>query len=184
MDAVNMGKTFDADQGRDAIHVAVLSVVAAENLTPGQHIGFFDDGRVGAASTPIGIVDPFLKNFVPPGQGFWMMIYPGTITGLRHNWAHPEVSQSASSAPAGNSSTEWLEDFAATAGLSYDRMMSILNDYIHCGEVWVEQGGDQAQDAYYALENDGEDLWKHYAAVSGVKNPGNQDWGAPFSCSC
>lgn len=84
-----LGKLAGEHEGRDAIHVAVAPAVAAETLTPGQHIGLHDDGRAGPGVPPIGIVDPFLTSAVEEGQRFWLLLYPNTITSLRHVWTHP-----------------------------------------------------------------------------------------------
>ncbi len=81
----------DGDRRRDAIHVAVAPVTAAETLVPGQHVGLVQEGNlelVGACGHNIGVVDPFLTEQVQPGQRFWLFLYPGTITGLRHVWSH------------------------------------------------------------------------------------------------
>jgi hypothetical protein len=43
----------------------------------------------GPCDQPIGVVDPFLVKPVEPGQRFWLFLYPGSITGLRHVWSHP-----------------------------------------------------------------------------------------------
>ncbi len=81
----------DGDRRRDAIHIAVAPVTAAERLAPGQHVGLIQEGNlelVGPCESAIGIVDPFLVEDVEPGQRFWLLLYPGTVTSLRHIWTH------------------------------------------------------------------------------------------------
>lgn len=88
----------DGDRRRDAIHMAVAPVTATVRLAPGQHVGLVDlDNveRVGPTDSPLGIVDPFLREEVEPGQRFWLFLYPDTITGLRHIWSHPVFAAAA-----------------------------------------------------------------------------------------
>jgi hypothetical protein len=88
----------DGDRRRDAIHIAVAPVTAVERLTPGQHVGLVQKGnldQVGPCDHNIGIVDPFLTSEIEPGQRFWLFLYPGTITGLRHIWTHPTFTAAA-----------------------------------------------------------------------------------------
>jgi hypothetical protein len=84
-----LGSLIDGDARRDAVHVAIAPVVAAETLSPGQHVGLTGDGRAGTSAAPIGIVDPFLTEDVREGQRFWLCLYPNTVTSLRHVWTHP-----------------------------------------------------------------------------------------------
>ena len=82
----------DGDRRRDAIHIAVAPVTAAERLSPGQHVGLVQEGSgefVGPCDKPIGVVDPFLAHEVEAGQRFWLFMYPNTVTSLRHIWTHP-----------------------------------------------------------------------------------------------
>lgn len=95
MDEIKLGQLLENDdRRRDAVHVAVMPVTAAEHLYPGQHIGFIGPIRELVASTgePIGIVDPFLQKSVRQGERFLMCMYPGTITSLRHVWTHPAIT--------------------------------------------------------------------------------------------
>ena len=88
----------DGDRRRDAIHIAVAPVVASARLMPGQHVGLVRDGSVelvGPCEHNLGIVDPFLSAPVEEGQRFWLFLYPGTITGLRHVWTHPDFAAAA-----------------------------------------------------------------------------------------
>ena len=176
---VFLGKLINSEQCRDAIHVAIAPVVADEKLAPGQDIGFVDAvnvDRVGMSDTPIGIVDPFLKNMVFPGQKFWMLLYPNTITSLRHDWTHPAFEQ-----PERSDSEGWLREFSERAGLAYDRMIEIVTEYIDSGDPWVEIDSERARDAWYAVDQS--EFWHHFQNVTGIKKP-NHDWDAPFSCSC
>src|SRR5690349_21297561 len=81
----------DPDAKRDAIHVAVCAVEAAAILYPSAHVGLTADGKavMTVFEKRVGIVDPFLEHKVMPGDRFWLFLYPGTITGLRHVWTHP-----------------------------------------------------------------------------------------------
>lgn len=85
-----LGTIIGPEEKRDAIHLGVVPVIAAEDLLPGQHIGFVEGG-VGRAAKNIGIVDPFIDGPVRKGERFWLIVYPRKITSLRHVWTHPDV---------------------------------------------------------------------------------------------
>lgn len=96
-----LGFVLDYPEGmpqRDAIHLAVVQVQAgfSEVLRPGQHIGLEDGLAYGAGRTKkIGIVDPFIQGAITEGDTFWLVLYPRTITGLRHVWSHPDFPEQA-----------------------------------------------------------------------------------------
>jgi hypothetical protein len=89
---------------KDAVHVAIYPAKAWVDLEPGEHVGLVHDGdteyvapameRDGVTwSENIGIVDPYLRLKVKAGERFWLFLYPGTITALRHYWSHPAFEQ-------------------------------------------------------------------------------------------
>ena len=89
-----IGTLVADDAGRDAVHVAIAPTTAPCELRPGQHVDPHGHPE-GPGITPVGIVDPFLRAPVGPGQRFWLFLYPGTITGLRHVWTHPAFTAAA-----------------------------------------------------------------------------------------
>jgi hypothetical protein len=96
MTDIKLGQTiaFGDEPNRDAVHVAVIPVTAGETLNPGQHVGILYDDHVGESAEPIGIIDPFLQKPVRRGQKCWLIMYPGTVVGLRHEWDHPSLPKS------------------------------------------------------------------------------------------
>ena len=93
MEAPKLGELVAGPAGRDAVHVAIAPVEAGEGLEPGEPVGLALDGKAynayASGVEPLGIVDPFLDFGVKQGQRFFLCLYPGTITSLRHVWTHP-----------------------------------------------------------------------------------------------
>lgn len=86
MSDVTLGTIPNENENRDAIHVAVIPMVASEMLRPGQRVGIVGPSTVGPSSDVIGIVDPFLQDVVPKGSRFWLMLLPNTVTGILPRW--------------------------------------------------------------------------------------------------
>lgn len=91
MKELKLGELITEPQNRDAVHIAVAPVIAVSKLAPGDHVGFIAGNKVGRISAIrcVGIVDPFLRGEVNTGEQFWLYLYPGSITSLRHDWTHP-----------------------------------------------------------------------------------------------
>lgn len=167
-DALETLGTIITDGGRDAIHLAVEPTVAAEKLHPGQDVGID-----GTTKNPVGIVDPFLRSAVLPGEKFWLVVYPRQITSLRHVWSHPAFP---SEPLAGKNSSEvWLREYAAKIPCKYEDLMYHAEDHVESGEYWVEGGRFEGE---YVPEQ----FWDHYENVTGKKVTDNRD--NFFSCSC
>jgi hypothetical protein len=181
-----IGTNPPADAGRDAIHVAVVPVIAAEILAPGQRVSLESDGRAVVDAEGVGVVDPFLRGYALAGERFWLFLPPGSITSLRHVWTHPAFAAEPSvvaeppTAMPDNivAARKWLEDFAPRVEMTYDELLAAAKDYLRSGEYVTEYGGQGWQDAFY--EN-AETFWTHYETVTGEKV---EDRGHFFSCSC
>jgi hypothetical protein len=120
MEQIPLGKAPARDAGRDAVHIAILPVVAYEPLNPGDHVSIVPDYTVGGTSDSpavrrggktIGIIDPFKKGLVPTHNLCWLLLYPNTITSLRHHWTHPDLPAELSASV--EDSEKWLREYAA-----------------------------------------------------------------------
>lgn len=92
---------------RDAVHIAVVAVRAAERLLPGERVMLDPDDNQqvmslrGPTAKPVGIIDPYLPpdSSVHAGGYCWLFLMPKAITGLRHEWTHPLFPDLPGSAP-------------------------------------------------------------------------------------
>lgn len=168
MSESKLGKLIDGDETRDAIHIAIAPVVAGEKLAPGDHVGFLADGSVGESDKPIGVVDPFLRKVVKRGDPIWLLLYPNTITSLRHQWAHPEFDK-----PTRSEGEQWIRDYAATVPIDYDELMQAARDYVDNDEYLVH--GPRFEGVCLP-----EEFWDHYTKVTNLPSKP----GSFYSCSC
>lgn len=178
-----LGTIIDETGARDAVHLAVEPAIAAETLYPGQHVSF-SGGKAKLGGKPVGVVDPFLTSAVHAGQRFWLVVYPRTITSLRHVWEHPAFGQPATATNAvdarKSASEKWMREWAVRH-MAYD----------YYGD------GDKSEDAAYSSAIDaGRDMhigpyesardyiddewWTHWEAITGEVG----QRGEYFSCAC
>src|SRR5690606_517238 len=90
-----LGETAADDAQRDAVHVAIFPATSDHQLYPGLRVKLVagaHDKVEPAHDGAIGIVDPFLFSAVMPGTRFYVCLMPNTVTGMRHHWEHPLVS--------------------------------------------------------------------------------------------
>ena len=179
MSDVTLGTLPAAGSMRDAIHVAVVPMVAAEKLWPGERIGCVHgfNSLARKCDKVIGIVDPFLTEAVQPEQLFWMAILPGTVTGMRHEWQHP-MFEAVDDTPKDEKavSEAWLREAAMSLGIRYDSLL--YEDFdLFTGE-YIDNG-EPIRDRWYDIA---EEFWKHYKVVTGRDVPEEKRGG--FTCSC
>lgn len=175
-----LGFTIDENQKRDAIHIAVEPVLAAQILRPGQDVGFVEGG-VGPCDNPVGIVDPFLKVQVNKGQHFWLLVYPRQITSLRHVWTHPAFPEASLDATGSNKteSEAWLRNFIDSANCpGYEEVIAAA---VNNGDSWDSQYLHfNGSDAHGEIPPE---FWRHVEIVTGRTIP-HSARASYFSCSC
>jgi len=184
--------------GRDAIHVAIAPVIAGEDLLPGQHVGFLegrplDEVYLTHEAPKIGIVDPFLTVKVFRGQRFWVCLYPGRTTSLRHVWTHPAFDPEEGGPNDREFAEAWLRDFAQRADTSYTRLIEVAREVfddkrraLARGEkhYWVDSDITirHHTDLPSFMHAEAPMMWKHIAAVTGL--PCSEETECLFWCSC
>jgi hypothetical protein len=187
---IGVGKLLKHEQGRDAIHVAVLVVKTGERLQPGERVRVADGVAFSNAHGP-GIIDPFLPESVGKGKKCWMFLNPGSISSLRHDWTHPQIvertkdeilEEDTAAAQALSARKEAAMDrlrtHAAQCGKSYDHLVETVAEALDSGSG---HGGDDAQANY--MNNNAKELLDDVALVLDRK-PHAAPGDVYFSCTC
>src|SRR5712671_6579854 len=119
-----IGQKLKGQHDRDAIHIAVMPVIAGEKyLYAGQRLrlayGTTNTVRSAYADQEaVGVVDPFLPaaTNIQEGDQFWMFLFPGTIQSLRHQWVHPTIDNVPQPK---NEAERWIRQFADRWNFDY-----------------------------------------------------------------
>lgn len=173
---------LDDTAKRDAIHLAVLPAIAGVLLRAGDHVTVADGSAyLTSVGKGIGIVDPFIQVLVKPGERFWLVMYPRTITSLRHVWSHPafpdEATAVATLGAVSQSKAEserWLRDWCDNNDApGYESLIRYINEHDGENSLFV---GNRESSAEIPDE-----LWNHVEIVLGRKISQRPTY---FSCSC
>jgi len=169
-----IGKPIYSDDlpKRDAIHIAVIPIMAKEKLHAGEPV-CADGTRKGK---PIGIVDPFLTYPIYEDSAFWCFLFPNSVTSIRHEWTHPAFDKDISR----SDSEQWLTDFAKEFRMGYDDFLERLDEIVVGAEESIHLSFDTPDRAY----RDREIMWKHYENTRGVIVPDEKKQDYIFNCSC
>lgn len=175
-----LGTIIGPNEKRDAIHLAVLPVMAGARLYPGQEINV-KDGIATAAVGGLGIVDPFIQGAVMPEQRFWMVLKPRLVTSLRHVWSHPafedEAGTHAPSSPpidAKDVAMAAIQSIAGDCGMTADDLIEGANAHLDHGD-YISTG---------SFERDlPAEFWSHFETVTG-RSVGEDKRYSFFLCSC
>lgn len=177
-----IGAILVTEQQRDAIHIAILPIVAGERLSPGEHVGLLEDGSFGQSDKPLGIIDPFLTVKPKKGDSCWLFLYPNTITSLRHEWMHPALNSPQPGRISHDDhvtkSRTWISEHAAVLGLTADVLMENAKTWLDYDDHIVQQGSERWRDNFNPTE-----FWHHYEVVTGAVVDDNKKQSF-YCCSC
>lgn len=186
------------NSGRDAIHLAVEPVECGwMALKAGDRVKI-EGGKAVPAKTfnsgsdATGIVDPFVNRTIRPGEKFWFVVLPRTITSLRHVWSHPAFPEAAvyhedkdddhyGFIPEQSMAQARMKEWCVGIGERYDYIMKGAKKYLETGDyTYGERDSGNLE---------GVDLptwfWDTYETITGEKVRGDaRSDGSFFSCSC
>lgn len=187
---LKLGSIITTEQQRDAVHIAVCPVVSHwTELEPGAHVAMSPDGAIMPTSEhpdPIGVVDPYLREPVKAGQRFWLFLYPGSITSLRHEWSHPGLrdlgKDERAKAASVDASRLWLEGLAKQSGTDLDTLLhaALQDDSYSLSET----DADDLNSKFESNEVLCETFWGHVETYTGRPAPKHVRKYTHFSCSC
>lgn len=211
MDTLHIGSIITTPQLQDAIHIAVAPVVAYRTLRPGEHIGLTEGGEADLFEKPIGIVDPFLTQPVKKGDKFWLFLYPGSITSLKHFWTHPAFDTKPESPmapvvtpnfpvvlpnqppappkltlpvlPEPSEADLAVADARREVELIADDCGCDAEELLYAADRYVQFGEYFSQGERFEGTYLEEGFWDHYETIRKVKVPESKKYSF-FSCSC
>lgn len=174
---IKLGEQPPENAKRDAIHLAVIRMIAPCMLEPGQKLQY-------------GIVDPFLENSVMKDEPFWLCLYQNTVTGMRHNWEHPAFGEDDTVKSVSKEESEkWLREWCETHDApDYDTVMEIIQGTLPNGPIneYYSTRYDYDWDYIVTYGSDAHakippEFWDHVKNVIGKEPKYRSGY---FSCSC
>jgi len=189
-----LGKLIDAPAVRDAVHVAVLPIEAATNLSPGDRV-FIELGKAVLAlsgDNSVGIVDPFLpeRTQIRPGQEFWLFLFPNTVTGMTHRWSHRFIDKALEGGETEAEKRSAVE-CCQSAERSMGWLIGFLKEHVGDPELSIErvarQLAENPDDLALPFECYGEDLsdfWDHLERATGATVPESFRREGFYRCAC
>ena len=193
-----LGKLIEEPVERDAVHVAIVPMIAGEPLERGERFrlqygekNVALSGIYNSDEECVGIVDPFLNvEYVEEGEQFWGMLFPQTVTGMRHHWQHPafdetevvEETDTPNPNPNPNEHEVWLREFA-------DRWNFDFTELIEAGsgigdQDWVTSRGRNLHHANELDDGDHELFWEHLEGFMEAEFNQEHRNKMVWSCTC
>lgn len=194
MSDLNLNELPGPDAVRDAIHIAVIPLIAGEDIYEGKvklQVGSKDVAlRVRADEPAIGIVNPWhpakpgeYYSVVRKGERFYCLLNPGSVTGMRHHFKHPIFDEAP---PIQDESELWLRRFAQHWNFDFDTLIENgikVQNATDPYDYWVTADGVDLHSAS-ELGEDYDLFWEHLENYTGEKVDEEKRKFLGWSCSC
>lgn len=149
---------------KDAVHVAIVAVRAAELIKPGQRCTLNEHREGVPHENGIGVADPFLKKNIERGQPFWFLLDGDEVPNVRHVWEHPTADFSAPTREIERN--RYIQRYADEFGVSYQDVLDACAFVVQHDEPAKYPGSKSAQEVD-AANGDLYDLWSSWSEESG-----------------
>lgn len=173
---------------RDAVHVAIISMTCDDSLRAGDRVKIISKDKVVAYDNDDydGIVDPFGEEYISCETLFWVLLKPGTVVDMKHNWksANAYLGDVPKSKPSQAESEAWLIKFVATANCPDFKTVIKAALGHSIDDDWASNHIDEDYLHFSGLDAHGKipyEFWEHVENYTGEKCRYKP---ARFSCSC
>jgi hypothetical protein len=177
----------DFPQQRDAIHVAIIPVVAGENLDPGDKVVVTEGKAYREKGDYDGVVNPFYIGTTHSGRLFWLMLKPNTVRDMKHHWVSDKFPIEKNDVTPEDSKV-WLETYCKhndcpNLNVIIEAIKGTLDSSDREYYSWGAEYDSEyltffGWDAHGKIPNE---FWDHIENFIGEKVPYRSEY---FSCSC
>ncbi len=147
---------------KDAVHVAIVSVRAAQYIQPGQRCKLNEFGEAIPGNGP-GIADPFVKE-INRGEYFWLILNSTEVENVSHTWEHPSITFEKPKREA--QYNKYLEGYAEDLGVTYKELMSACNNMVY-NDKRTAYPGSLNEEELESIQDDIYDIWCEWAEETG-----------------
>ena len=156
---------------KDAVHVAIVSLVAGSAIPCGCRIKLNCDGQAITArdsdKDSFGVASPW-SGRIARGSRFWALMDPDSVAAVEHTW-DSDIDFSKKPKPVTENRT--IAEFAKVCDVTYQEMLSACDSYINTdckanypGMLSEETVEEAVEKGFYLS-----DLWSEWAEETGYE---------------
>lgn len=163
----SLGREPDRLGDKDAVHVAIVSMIASRPIQPGGRVRIANDGTAepGDDSDGIGVADPW-GGRIHRGKKFWVLMDIDSVSAVEHTWSCGIQFKTENVVVKQN---RYLEEIAREIGVSYDELMKACDDFLENDRL-TDYGGVLSEGAALKAVRL-YDMWSEWAGETGYEFP-------------